>query len=867
MASERYNAPVREKHWQQVWNERGTFRTTDGGKRPKCYVLEMFPYPSGRIHVGHSRNYTIGDVLARYKRAKGFNVLHPMGWDAFGLPAENAAMERKTHPAKWTAENIAIMKGQLQSMGLAIDWSREFATCDPGYYKHQQKLFLDFLKKGLAYRKSSRVNWDPVEHTVLANEQVIEGRGWRSGAVVEQRELTQWFFKITKYGDDLLEALAALDKWPERVRLMQANWIGRSEGLTMKFALEGAKLPKKLGVLEVFTTRHDTIFGASFMAISPEHPLAKHVAKRSKELQLFIEECARIGTSEQELAHAEKRGFDTGLVALHPFKAEVKLPVYVANFILMGYGTGAIFGCPGHDQRDLDFARKYGLAVTPVVLPPGEDPKSYAIANEAYPGEGRMINSEFLDGLTIEEAKGKIAALMEERGTGKRKVNYRLRDWGVSRQRYWGCPIPVIHCENCGVVPVPDSDLPVTLPEDATFDVPGNPLDRHPTWKHAACPACGQPGRRETDTMDTFVDSSWYFVRFTAPHADTPVDQKAANYWLPVDQYIGGIEHAILHLLYSRFFTRAMGATGHLKKCLREPFAALFTQGMVVHETYRGRNGQWLLPSEVRIEGEGETRTAFEVATGAAVGIGPIEKMSKSKKNTVDLDDFIREYGADTARWFVLSDSPPERDVIYTDVGVQGARRFVQRVSRLIDDCAQGPVAKGAARPSRIGPQAETLRRAAHKTLNSVSQNIEALRFNVAVAQIYEFTNALQAAIAADGEGLGWALREAAELLAQMLGPMLPHLAEDCWARLGYNTLLADQPWPAAEAGLLVDDVITIAVQVNGKRRDELTIARTATSNEIEAAALGLEPVMRALAGRPVKKVIVVPQRIVNVVG
>jgi len=867
MASERYNAPVREKHWQKVWEERGTFHASEGDRRPKCYVLEMFPYPSGRIHVGHSRNYTIGDVLARYKRAKGFNVLHPMGWDAFGLPAENAAMERKTHPAKWTAENIAIMKRQLQSMGLSIDWSRELATCDPSYYKHQQKLFLDFLKKGLAYRKSSKVNWDPAEHTVLANEQVIDGRGWRSGALVEQRELTQWFFKITKYGDDLLDSIATLEKWPERVRLMQANWIGRSEGLTMKFALQGAKLPRKLSTLEIFTTRHDTIFGASFMAISPEHPLAQHVARGNKELQAFIEECRRIGTSEEALARAEKLGFDTGLKAVHPFKPEVKLPVYVANFILMGYGTGAIFGCPGHDQRDLDFARKYGLEVVPVVLPPDADAGTFAVGKEPYLGDGTMINSAFLDGLTIDAAKAKIAELMEEKGTGKRKVNYRLRDWGISRQRYWGCPIPVIHCESCGVVAVPDADLPVTLPEDATFDVPGNPLDRHPTWKHVACPTCGKEARRETDTMDTFVDSSWYFVRYTAPHAETPVEQKAANYWMPVDQYIGGIEHAILHLLYSRFFTRAMGATGHLKRSLKEPFAALFTQGMVVHETYRGRNGQWLLPSEVRVEGEGAARKAFDIATGAPVEIGGIEKMSKSRKNTVDLDEFIDQFGADTARWFVLSDSPPDRDVIYTDVGVQGARRFVQRIWRLIEDCTGDGLGRDAPKPARFGPEAEALRRAAHKTLNSVSQNIEGLRFNVAVAQIYEFTNTLQTAVSQTGEGLDWARREAAELLVQMMGPMLPHLGEDCWARLGYNTLLADQPWPHPEAALLVDDRITIAVQVNGKRRDELSIARTATRDEIEAAALGLESVVRALAGRPVKKVIVVPQRIVNVVG
>ena len=586
MASERYNAPVREKHWQTTWEERGTFRTKEGGKKPKCYVLEMFPYPSGRIHVGHSRNYTMGDVLARYKRAKGFNVLHPMGWDAFGMPAENAAMERKVHPGKWTYENIDVMRGQLKSMGLSIDWDREFATCHPDYYRHQQKLFLDMLKKGLAYRKSSKVNWDPVDMTVLANEQVIDGRGWRSGALVEQRDLTQWFFKITKFSDDLLEALGSLDKWPEKVRLMQANWIGRSEGLMVRWALDAKTAPKGHKELEVYTTRPDTLFGASFMAIAPDHPLALAAAAKDEKLAEFCAECRRLGTSVAALETAEKMGFDTGIKVVHPFDPEWKLPVYVANFILMDYGTGAIFGCPSGDQRDLEFARKYGLPVVPVVMPKDADAASFKIGETAFTDDGVMINSRFLDGLDTKVAFEDVAKRLEgeklgKKPVGQRKVNYRLRDWGISRQRYWGCPIPVIHCEDCGVVPVPDADLPVRLPEDATFDVPGNPLDRHPTWKHVACPSCAKPARRETDTMDTFVDSSWYFVRFTAPHADTPVNPKAANYWLPVDQYIGGIEHAILHLLYSRFFTRAMGATGHLKKTLKEPFAALFTQGMV----------------------------------------------------------------------------------------------------------------------------------------------------------------------------------------------------------------------------------------------------------------------------------------------
>ncbi len=867
MASERYNAPVREKHWQKVWDERGSFRAPDKSKKPKRYQLEMFPYPSGRIHMGHVRNYTLGDVMARYMRAKGFNVLHPMGWDAFGLPAENAAIERKVHPRKWTEENIDTMRAQLKSMGVSIDWSREFATCDPSYYKHQQRLFLDFLRKKLAYRKTAKVNWDPVENTVLANEQVIDGRGWRSGAVVEQRDLTQWFFRITAFADELLEALDALQsRWPDFVCTQQRNWIGKSTGANMQFALEGSKLPKKLQTLEVFTTRHDTIFGASFMAVSPEHPLAAHLAKKNEALAAFIEECRKIGTTEEALAKAEKKGFDTGIVAVHPFRPDMKLPVYVANFIVMGYGTGAIFGCPGHDQRDLDFARKYGRPVVPVVLPPGADPKTFAIGQEAYVGDGTMINSEFLDGLTIEAAKEKVASQLEERDIGARKINYRMRDWLLSRQRYWGCPIPVVHC-SCvkdGIVPVPYDQLPVELPNDVAFDKPGNPLDHHPAWKHVACPKCGQPAVRETDTMDTFVDSSWYQFRFTAPNAATPTDKKALQYWAPVDQYIGGKEHAVLHLLYARFFTRGMKATKHVT--FDEPFTSMFTQGIVIHETYRSEKGDWLTPSEVRIEGEGTARRATAIATGRPVEIGSVEKMSKSRKNVVDPDDIIAHYGADTARLFIVSDSPPDRDIIWTEAGVAGAGRQVQRISRLIDEVAELKVTRNGEMPV-LGAEALALRRIAHKTLNGVSQNIEALRYNVAVAQIYELTHALSAALGKSGDGMKWAIRETAELLVQMIGPMLPHLAEDCWERLGYNTLLADQPWPQAEAGLLVDDVITIAVQVNGKRRDELTVARTATSEEIEAAALELEPVVRALAGRPVRKVIVVPQRIVNVVG
>ncbi len=878
MSKERYNAPAREKHWQTVWDTDRQRHETGlaGQKGSKCYVLEMFPYPSGRIHMGHVRNYTMGDVFARYKRARGFNVLHPMGWDAFGMPAENAAMERKTHPGTWTYSNIETMKGQLKSMGLSLDWDREIATCSPDYYRHQQKLFLDLLEKGLAYRKSAKVNWDPVDMTVLANEQVIDGRGWRSGALVEQRELTQWFFKITHYAEELLEALSTLDKWPEKVRLMQANWIGRSEGLLVRWALEEGSAPAGHNELQVYTTRPDTLFGASFMAVAADHPLAKAAAESNPDLAAFCEECRRMGTSVADLETAEKKGFDTGIRAIHPLDPTWTLPVYVANFVLMDYGTGAIFACPSGDQRDLDFARKYGLPVVPVILPPGKDKASFEIGAEAYDGEGTMINSRFLDGLDTTAAFQEVANRLEKatlagKPVGKRKVNFRLRDWGISRQRYWGCPIPIIHCDACGVVPVPAKDLPVKLPDDASFDKPGNPLERHPTWKHVDCPKCGGKARRETDTMDTFVDSSWYYARFTNPHAELPIDKDALAYWMPVDQYIGGIEHAILHLLYSRFFFRAISDAGHAAKNLREPFAALFTQGMVTHETYYRRDTEnkpiWFEPDRVRIEGEGSDRSAQLIETGEAIEIGDIVKMSKSKKNVVDPDDIIAHYGADCARWFMLSDSPPERDVQWTDEGIAAAGRFIQRVWRIVDDAADKAAPKGEKMPATLSPEAEALRRATHRALDQIGRNIEGLRFNVAVAGVYELSNTLSQSLTRSGEGLASTIRESAEYLVQMIAPMMPHLAEECWARLGYNTLVSNQPWPVADPGLLVDDTVTVAVQVNGKRRDELTIARTATKEDVEAAALELESVKRALEGRKPKKIIVVPQRIVNVVG
>ena len=872
---ERYNAREAEPKWRKGWAERQTFATKNDDPRPKYYVLEMFPYPSGRIHMGHVRNYAMGDVVARYRRAKGFNVLHPMGWDAFGMPAENAAMQNKTHPATWTYANIATMRAQLKSMGLSLDWTREIATCDPAYYKHQQKMFLDFLAAGLVDRKQSKVNWDPVDHTVLANEQVIDGRGWRSGALVEQRELTQWFFKITDYAQELLDALDHLDRWPEKVRLMQKNWIGRSEGMMVRFEIVPGSAPAGERELEIYTTRPDTLFGAKFMAIAPDHPLAKAAAEKNKALALFIDECKRIGTSVAALETAEKKGFDTEIRVKHPFDPSWELPVYVANFILMDYGTGAIFGCPAHDQRDLDFVNAYGLGNIPVVCPPGESVTTFFVKDVAYDGDGVMINSRFLDGMTIPQAKEEIARRLETtqidgRPQGKRQINFKLRDWGVSRQRYWGCPIPVIHCEVCGTVPVPAKDLPVKLPEDVTFDRPGNPLDHHPTWKHVACPQCGGSARRETDTMDTFVDSSWYFARFTDPwNENAPTTRKIVDHMLPVDQYIGGIEHAILHLLYSRFFTRAMKKTGHIG--LDEPFAGLFTQGMVVHETYKGPDGRWVAPVELRIEAEASGRRAYLLDGGAPVEIGPIEKMSKAKRNVVDPDEIIATWGADTARWFMLSDSPPERDVIWSEDGVQGANKFAQRLWRLVHELMHAGAGAPALAPAHFGDKAAALRKAAHGALVKVGEDIERLRFNRCVAHIYEFANAVQTALSEIEDAdipadQRFAFREAADILVALFAPMMPHLAEECWAALGHATPVSSSPWPVADRALIVEATVTLPIQVNGKRRGEVVVPKDADAKAVEAAALADESVQRALGGKPPKKVIVVPGRIVNVV-
>jgi len=855
----RYDFQQAEPRWQRAWAERGCFRVADvpTDNKPKYYVLEMFPYPSGNIHIGHMRNYVMGDVVARYKRARGFAVMHPMGWDAFGLPAENAARERGIHPAKWTWDNIAAMRAELQRIGLSLEWEREFATCDPAYYGHQQKLFLDFWRAGLAERKESWVNWDPVDGTVLANEQVIDGRGWRSGAVVEKKQLSQWFLKITDYAQELLDALATLDRWPERVRVMQANWIGRSEGARLNFSL--AQPEGQIDQVEVYTTRPDTLFGMSFLALAPGHPLSAAVAARDPKAAEFIAECRRMGTSEATIETAEKRGYGTGLRVRHPF-LNATFPVWIANFVLMEYGTGAIFGCPAHDQRDLDFARKYGLSVLPVVLPPDADAASFAIGDDAYVGPGSIINSDFLNGLDVETGKRQVIEELEQRHVGRGEVNWRLRDWGVSRQRGWGCPIPLIHCDACGVVPVPDDQLPVKLPDDARFDRPGNPLDHHPTWKHVACPRCGAPSRRETDTFDTFVDSSWYFARFCSPHAEAPVERRAVDHWLPVDQYIGGIEHAILHLLYSRFFVRAMKRTGHLN--VEEPFAGLFTQGMVTHESYRsapGPNGAWLYPDEVVKQPDG---TAVHRSTGGPVVVGRVEAMSKSKRNTVAPEPIIARYGADTARWFIMSDNPPDRDMEWTEAGVAGASRFVQRVFRLLENLPDRP-------DDGTSDAARALRRISHRTVAAVTEALESFAFNVAVARLYELANAIGDAEKAEQTGgLTATRREAAELLARLMAPMTPHLAEEMYSRMhpGAAALVADLPWPEADPDLLAAETVTIAVQVMGKLRGTIAMPPDTSRDETVAAAKVEANVARALQGKKIVKEIYVPNRIVNFV-
>ncbi len=869
MAHDKFAFRKADAHWQKIWDERGTFVTPPASDpRPKSYVLEMFPYPSGRIHVGHVRNYTMGDVLARYKAMTGHAVLHPLGWDAFGMPAENAAMERKVHPGSWTRSNIAAMKAQLKRLGLSIDWGREFATCDPEYYGHEQALFLDLLKAGLVYRKESSVNWDPVDMTVLANEQVIDGRGWRSGALVEKKKLSQWFLKITQFADELLEGLEGLDAWPDKVRLMQENWIGKSKGMRIRFDLSDGS-----DCIDVYSTRPDTIFGASFLAVAADHPLAQRLAANRYALEQFIEECRKGGTTAAEIETAEKMGFDTGLTVDHPLIPGEKLPVFVANFVLMDYGTGAVMGVPAHDQRDLDFARKYDLPVRRVVAE-GDDTDPYFRGNTAYSGPGALVNSGFLDGMTVDDAKAAVIARAEGEGWGEGQTQFRLRDWGISRQRYWGTPIPIIHCEFCGSLPVPRSQLPVTLPEDVSFDIPGNPLDRHPTWKHVACPNCNEPAVRETDTLDTFVDSSWYFIRFASQPKDKPFDKAEAEAWLPVGQYIGGVEHAILHLLYARFWTRALQHIGKID--VAEPFRGLFTQGMVTHRTFKmptvtrlgteedwrtyfpnepfnpAKNftvdeiGRWVSPDEVYPVGE---RWRLK-ADDTFVWDGRIEKMSKSKKNVVDPEPMFDTYGADALRWFMLSDSPPERDLEWTENGIEATWRFVNRVWRLFGEL-------GAATTG----DDEVLDKLLHRAIAGIGADIESLTFNKAVAKVHELVNAIEKAPASASRS------EAIRRLALLVAPMLPHLAEEGWAAMGGTGLIAEQPWPTHDPALLVDDEATIAVQVNGKLRDTLTVAKGMSKPDLEALALASDKIVRTLDGATPKKVIVVPDRLVNIVA
>ncbi|MBL9070765.1 MAG: leucine--tRNA ligase [Sphingopyxis sp.] len=843
----RFGALAADARWQAAWDAANSFVTTETDGRPKAYILEMFPYPSGRIHMGHVRNYAMGDVLARFKRMTGHDVLHPMGWDAFGMPAENAAMEKGVHPGGWTRDNIAAMRAQLKRLGLAIDWSRELATCEPDYYGQEQALFLDLFAAGLVTRKESYVNWDPVDMTVLANEQVIDGRGWRSGALVEKKKLSQWFLKITDFAEELLEGLGSLDSWPDKVRLMQENWIGKSQGLEFSFRLAGGAPG-----FDVFTTRPDTLFGASFAAISPDHPLAERLAKDSPELTAFIAECRRQGTSAEQLETGEKLGFDTGISVEHPLDPSWHLPVWVVNYVLMDYGTGAIFGCPAHDQRDLDFSRKYGLPVYRVIAD-GDETAQHFAGDEAYVGPGKLVNSHFLDGMGIDEAKAAVIARSEHEGWGKGTTVWRLRDWGVSRQRYWGTPIPFIHCDACGLLPVPKGQLPVVLPEDADFSVPGNPLDRHPTWKHVACPSCGGEAVRETDTLDTFVDSSWYFLRFASAPSDKPFDPDVIRHWLPVDQYIGGIEHAILHLLYARFWTRALKHMGMID--IAEPFASLFTQGMVTHETYSRDQGEghaplFFTPTEIVRTADGATLEA----DGAPIDVGRVIKMSKSKKNVVDPDAILDQYGADAVRWFMLSDSPPERDLPWSEAGIEGAWRFVQRLWRLFGDT------------ENVGDGGEDkgLARRLHQAIAGVAADVEALGFNKAVAKIHALANEIEKAKPSATRA------EACRTLILLVAPMMPHLAEEAWAALPAaqrtTTMVADAAWPAADPALLVEDEVTIAIQMAGKLRDTMTLAKGLDKDAVEAAALARPRIVELLAGAAPKKVIVVPDRLVNIV-
>lgn len=855
---DRYNIQETEKKWQSVWAENNAFHVEENVEgKDKYYVLEMFPYPSGKIHVGHVRNYTLGDVVARFRKAEGYNVIHPMGWDAFGLPAENAAIENGRHPAEWTYENIAVMREQLKAMGLSFDWDREVATCSPEYYRHEQKMFLDFYKNDLAYRKESVVNWDPVENTVLANEQVVDGCGWRSGAPVERRTLNQWFLKISEYADDLLAALDELGGWPEKVRIMQDNWIGKSQGLQFNWDINNYDED-----LEVFTTRPDTIFGASFVAIAPDHPLAEKLAGEKEGFADFIQQCQALGTSEAAIEKADKLGFDTGYTVNHPFIEGKTLPLYIANFILMDYGTGAIFGVPAHDQRDFEFASKYGLEITPVVIPEGEDAASFKVEDKAYSGEGKLANSEFLNGLDIEAAKSAVISKIEEKNMGEGKTQYRIRDWGVSRQRYWGCPVPVVYRNSDGAcIPVPEDQLPVKLPEDISFDKPGNPLDNHPTWKHTTCPETGEPATRETDTFDTFFESSWYFARYCdAQNEKEGFAKDKADYWLPVDQYIGGVEHAVMHLLYARFFMRALSDCGYSE--VKEPFKALYTQGMVNHATYQDENGKWVFPKDVVKQDDG---SFVHSETGAKVKQGAVIKMSKSKKNVIDPQEIMDSYGADSARLFILSDSPPDRDLEWSEAGLEGAWRFINKLHRTTHEfIAQGHNLDVNA-PAGLSDDSKTLRGLTHKTAQEIKSDITNFHMNKAVARCRELYNAITSFKAQNAED-NWALKEALEYLIRVMNPMIPHVTEQLWQDLGHEEKLYESAWPETDESLIVEDQVNIAVQVNGKLRATIKLPKDVEKSDAEDKALNEPAVQRAIDGKTIRKVIVVPGRVVNVV-
>ena len=838
-----------EKKWQKKWEESFSFSANDKNK-PKYYVLEMFPYPSGNIHMGHVRNYTLGDVVARYKKAKGYNVLHPMGWDSFGLPAENAAIENKTHPEKWTNQNIDTMRGQLKSMGLSYDWDREISTCQPDYYKFEQKMFIDFYNNGLAYKKESWVNWDPVEKTVLANEQVIDGKGWRSNATVEKRLLNQWFLKMTAYAEDLLDSINSLDGWPDRVKSMQKNWIGKSYGAKIKFDIINSS-----DNIEVFTTRPDTIFGASFIALAPSHPVSISLAKDNNEVRDFINDCNKNSTSEADIERADKKGFKTKILVTHPFNRKTKLPVYIANFVLMEYGTGAIFGCPAHDQRDLDFANKYNLPVLPVVKPKDLDVEKFDITKIAYTDNGVIINSEFLNDLNVEEAKNLSIKKLIELKKGTSSITWRLRDWGVSRQRYWGCPIPIINCKDCGVVTVPVEQLPVTLPKNIDLNTPGNPLDDHPDWKIVRCPKCNSIAERETDTFDTFFESSWYFIRFTDPNKKTHFNKEIADYWMPVDQYIGGVEHAVLHLLYSRFFTRALKKCGYLSSA--EPFKGLITQGMVCHRTYRSKDGKWLFPKDIeKIKGK-----YYRKINGEEVIPGRIEKMSKSRKNVVDPLSIVKKYGSDTARVFMVSDSPPKRDMEWSVSGVEGSFKFLNRLIRIVNETK---IPDETIDLNAINKNNLALTKI-HQTINDVTIGIEKFRFNVCIAKLYELTNTLSRLDVNNTIDLNIRFF-GLKILAQLIAPFAPHHAEEIWSLLKQDKLVCDTEWPKANKAFLSCEEVVVGVQVNGKLRGKIKYDKSISSDDIKSLALSLDTVKRFLNGKKPIKIIVVPERIVNIV-